>query len=330
MIYGRVPGIDKPVSRIVQGLVMVREDNLDSIFPLLDAVFETGVNTFDTAHLYAGGQSERGFAAWVRDRGLRDRVVLLDKGAHHNAERRRVTPEDITSDLTESLERLEFDFIDLYVLHRDDPDVPVGPIVEVLNEHLKAGRIHAFGGSNWTIERLAEANAYARAHDLSPFVVSSPNYNLAEMVQEPWPNCVSIGGPAAAESRKWYEQSQMAVFSWSTLAGGFLTGRYTRENIETSEDRGAELARKCYACEDNFRRLDRLTRLAEARGVSLPQAAIAYVLCQPMNTFPLVAAWAPEEARANARSADARLSPEEMAWCDLRTDEPPSGLENAV
>ncbi len=84
------------------------------------------------------------------------------------------------------MRRLGTDYLDLYVLHRDDPSVPVGPIVEALTAHKKAGRIGAFGGSNWTHERMQEANEYARVNDLTPFAVSSPNFSLAEQYKEPW------------------------------------------------------------------------------------------------------------------------------------------------
>jgi hypothetical protein len=196
MQYGRLPGIDKPISRLVQGTVPLDPDDLDASFALLDAVHELGCNAFDTAHVYGNGDRERMLGRWIRERGLREKVIILTKGAHHNADRRRVTPFDITSDLHDSLARLQVDAIDLYVLHRDDPEVAVGPIVEVLNEHRKAGLIDAFGGSNWTHERIRAANVYAEAHGLTPFVVSSPQFSLAEMVEPPWTGCISIGGPS--------------------------------------------------------------------------------------------------------------------------------------
>jgi aryl-alcohol dehydrogenase-like predicted oxidoreductase len=149
--YGRVPGVEKPVARIVQGTVMIgyeEEGDEERSFALLDEVFAHGGTTFDTAHQYGGGDCERTLGRWVRDRGLREEVVVIGKGAHHNEDRKRVTPFDITADLYDSLARLRFDYIDLYLLHRDDPSVPVGPIVEILNEHKAEGRIHAFGGSN--------------------------------------------------------------------------------------------------------------------------------------------------------------------------------------
>ena len=99
--------------------------------------------------------------------------MLLSKGAHPTDYRQRVTPYDIDSDLAETLAELDTDYLDIYLLHRDNPELPVGPIVEKLNEHQAAGRIRIFGGSNWTHQRLEEANEYAYAHNLTPMTVSS-------------------------------------------------------------------------------------------------------------------------------------------------------------
>jgi aryl-alcohol dehydrogenase-like predicted oxidoreductase len=123
--YGGVPGVGKPVTRIVQGTVVLRSDEEERSFA------QDGT-TFDTAHQY--GDTERTFGRWVRERGLRDEVVVIGTGAHHSEDRRRVTPFDIKADLHDSLARFGFDHIDLYLLHRDDPSVPSGPIVEVLAE----------------------------------------------------------------------------------------------------------------------------------------------------------------------------------------------------
>ena len=171
MQYGKVPGIDKPVSRLAQGTVMVKSEDAEKGFALLDAILELGCTTFDTAHVYGGGDNERTVGRWIRERGIEDKVVIIGKGAHLSEDRKRVTPFDISSDLHDSLARFKIDTIDLYLLHRDDPSVPVGPIVELLNEHLKAGKIRAFGGSNWSHDRVADANAYADAHGLVGFAV---------------------------------------------------------------------------------------------------------------------------------------------------------------
>ena len=144
----------------------------------------------------------------------------------------RVTPEDITSDLMTRWNGCRWTHVDLLVLHRDDPAVPVGPIVEILNEHQKAGKVGAFGGSNWTHARIQEANDYAQAHGLTPFAVSSPNFSLAEQVEEPWSNCISISGPQGEEARRFYAASDVALMPWSSLAGGFFSDRFHRDNLE--------------------------------------------------------------------------------------------------
>jgi aryl-alcohol dehydrogenase-like predicted oxidoreductase len=126
MEYGHIPGINKSISRLVQGTVMVNSRELEQSFSLLDEIFELGCTTFDTAHVYGQGDNERTVGRWVNERGVRNKVVIIGKGTHHNEDRQRVTPFDITADLYDSLARFKFDAIDLYLLHRDDPTVPVG------------------------------------------------------------------------------------------------------------------------------------------------------------------------------------------------------------
>ena len=128
----------------------------------------------------AMGRTSGGVGRWLRARGRHDEVVILAKGAHHNDDRRRVTPFDITADLYDSLARLQTDHLDLYLLHRDDESQPVGQIVECLHQHAEAGRIGAYGGSNWTTARLQAANETAAAQGLRPFVAGSPNFSLAD------------------------------------------------------------------------------------------------------------------------------------------------------
>ncbi len=321
MKYGNVTGIDKPISRIVHGTIKTSSKELEKSLSVLDSALEHGINAFDTAHVYGGGDNERIVGRWVHERGIRDEITIIGKGAHHNPDRNRVTPWDITADIHDSLARFKFDYIDLYLLHRDDPSQPVGPIVETLNEHRAAGRIRAFGGSNWTHQRIQEANEYALAHGLTPFVASSPNFSLAEQLQEPWPNCITISGPAGAEAREWYTREGLALFTWSSLAGGFFSGRFTRDNLNQFTDNYDKLAAQCYCSEDNFRRLDRAQELAAERGATVAQIALAYVLNQPANIFALTAGANDDEIRANAEAGEIVLSAEEIAWLDLKRDD---------
>lgn len=320
MLTGNISGVSKPISRIVHGTINANSRDLEGSFKLLDAVFEQGINTFDMAHGYGNGDVERTFGRWLRERGIRDQVVILTKGAHHNADRKRVTPFDITADIHDSLARLGVDHVDLYILHRDDPSLSVGPIVEVLNEHHKAGKIGPFGGSNWSYERIREANEYAAAHGLVPFTVSSPNLSLAAMVKEPWPDCLTIGGDANAAARVWYAQQNMPLFTWSSLAGGFFSGRFNRDNLNTFSAYGDMVVVNSYCYEENFQRIDRAQQLANEKGVTLAQIAVAWVTHQPLNIFALLAPQNAEECRLNVEALEMPLTQAELDWLDLKRE----------
>ena len=316
MHYGKIPGVTKPVARLIQGTVMIGSDRLDYSFQLLDDIYALGGNTFDAAHVYGQGDNERTLGRWIEERNLRDKVVVITKGAHHNADRRRVTPFDISADLHDSLARLHTSYIDLYLLHRDDPAVPVGPIVEVLNEHLAAGRIHAFGGSNWSHHRLEAANEYAARRGLTPFAVSSPHFSLAIQFKEPWPNCISLTGPANADARAFYASNAMPLLTWSSLAGGFFSGRFRPDNLDTFTAYLDRLCVQSYCYPENFARLERTRTLAEQRGVSVAQIAMAYVMAQPFPVFPLVGCANGDEYAANAAALDVVLAPEDVLWLE--------------
>jgi aryl-alcohol dehydrogenase-like predicted oxidoreductase len=319
MRYGTVAGVDKPVSRLALGTMIVNTSCLDDSFALLDAALDAGLNTLDLALVYGGGGSERAVGQWLEARGNREQVVILTKGCHPNADRRRVTPYDIGADLHDSLARLRTDYIDLYLLHRDDPEAPVGPIVETLNDYQRQGKIRAFGGSNWTHERLQAANDYAAAHGLTPFGASSPHYSLAEQVQDPWgPGCVGISGPGQAEARAWYARTALPVFAYSSLARGFFSGRLTRAAFAADPEIVDGACRTAYCHEVNFQRLDRATELAAEKGVSVPQIALAYVLAQPeLDLFPIVGAANADEIAANVAALEIALTADELAWLDL-------------
>lgn len=323
MRYGQIPGLEKPVSRLVQGTMMINRDALEYSLDLLDGIFALGCTTFDSAHGYSHGDAERVLGQWMEARGNREQVVILTKGAHHNEDRRRVTPFDITSDLHDSLARLRTGYIDLYMLHRDDPSVPVEPIVDTLNQLKSAGYIRAFGGSNWSHERLQLANEYAARSGQTPFVLSSPNVSLAEQVQAPWAECVSLTGKKNLHAREWYAETQIPVFAWSSLASGFFTGRFRRENLNQfpQDDYWAPIVIRCYAYEDNFKRLDRAEKLAKEKGVQTPQIALAYVLNLPFNLFALVGCRTPQEFEANIEAFDIALTPDEMKWLNLEEND---------
>lgn len=316
MNYGYLPGINKPISRLVQGTIMCTTQAQEKTNALLDSVFEQGINTFDTAHVYGNGDCERSVGDWFNSRGLREKIVLIGKGTHPNQDRQRVTPFDISADIHDSLARFKTDYIDLYLLHRDNPCVEVGPIIDCLHNHKEAGHIRAYGGSNWTRERIAAANTYAEKHGITPFVVSSPHFSLAEQAKPPWEGCVSIAGPAYREERDWYSSLKIPLFTWSSLAGGFFSGRFRPDNLDSFETYLDRLCVEVYCYGKNWDRLARAKELASKKDVSLPQIALAYVLNQSKDIYALIACWTSKEVVENVQTLEIRLSAEELAWLE--------------
>lgn len=304
MQYGHVAGIDKPISRLVMGTMIFKPDALPLACSLLDYFYEIGGNCFDTAHAY---RCEETVGKWIKLRGVREDLVIIAKGARDEAG----TPEGLTAQLMETLETMQLDYVDLYFMHTDNPATPVGDMVECLNDHMRAGRIRAFGGSNWSIERIEAANAYAAAHGLQGFSASSPNLSLAVWNEPMWPGCLSASD---ATARAWYAQHAMPLFAWSSQATGFFTGRYKPEDAALPWL--APIVRTWFN-NDNFRRLERASALAREKGVTATQIALAYVLQQPIPTFALIGPQSIDELRDILPALKITLSPEEMRRLNL-------------
>jgi aryl-alcohol dehydrogenase-like predicted oxidoreductase len=299
-----VPGVPRPLARVVLGTMPLTEGSRDFSFSLLDAYVALGGNAFESARHY--GEAEATLGAWLRERQNRGQMVVITKGAHPHGDRARVTAADIAADLDASLEALGVESIDLYLLHRDDPAVPAGEVVEWLNEHHRAGRIHAFGGSNWPVARLQEANDYAREHGLVPFAAGSPNLSLATMHDPPWTGCIS----ATPEDRAWYAAHQLALIAWSSQAQGFFTDRYGPDLREN-----ANMVR-CWYSDENFARRARAQELGAKLGVPATAIAVAYVLAQRFPTFPVIGPRSVEELHESMTALRVQLTPEQVAWLE--------------
>lgn len=319
MIYKNIDGIAQPVSRIVFGTATPAMMDGQDATELLDAVAAGGVNCFDTARIY--GMAEKSLGDWIQKRGNREKIIVVDKGAHPLPDTvvPRVTPEAIEADIARSLSLLQTDSIDIYLLHRDDPAQPVGPIIEVLNDLRERGKLNLFGVSNWTTARIEAANEYAYQNDLEPFCVSSPNYGLAEQVLDPWGGgCVSISGPHEAESRRWYQDCGMTVFAYATLAHGLFSGKVRSDQLSSVADYLDTFAIRGYCCRENYERLRRTEQIAGKHGCSVAQAALAWVLAQPLEVFAEVSASTPERLASNLGALDVQLSEAELRFMDLQ------------
>lgn len=305
MPYDERLGLGKPASRLVTGGMALKS------FPLAatvyDAFFEAGGTLFDTAYVYGQGEVDRLLGQWLRSRGVRDEVVLIAKGAHTP----HCRPDAIRPQLMESLDRLGTDRVELYFMHRDDPSVPVGEFVDVLDALVREGRIGRFGGSNWTTARIDEANAYAARHGKHGFGLLSNNFSLAEMVAPMWEGCISSSDEAGVD---WLTRTQTPLFAWSSQARGFFTDRAGRDRFDDSE------MVKCWYSETNFARRDRVHELAGKLGATPAQVALAWLLVQPHPVFPIVGPATLAELRDSLGALRVRLTPDQAAW--LKSGDP--------
>ncbi|HEV2292764.1 MAG TPA: aldo/keto reductase [Tepidisphaeraceae bacterium] len=307
MKYGQIAGLEKRISRLVIGCD--NQQDLSHASIMFDDFYSRGGTAFDTAHIYGGGSYEKLLGRWLSNRGVREDVVIIGKGAHTP----NCNPAGLTKQLHESLERMGVAGVDIYLMHRDNPEVAVGEFVDVLNEHVRAGRIKVFGGSNWTTARVDEANAYAAAKGLQGFGVVSNNFSLARMIDPVWPGCVSASDP---DSRAWFERTRMPLLAWSSQARGFfLPGRAHPDQRDDAE------RVRCWYSDDNFQRLARAKELAAKYNVLPINIALAYVLNQPFPTFALIGPRQLSETRTSLPALDVQLSPDELAWLNLEHDQ---------
>lgn len=306
MEYRTIQYVDKPVSKMIFGCANPAMIQGKRVTKLLDGALAAGINTFDTAENY--GASEEVLGKWIKKRKNRDNVVIITKGCHPHGES-RVTPEALRHDLEQSFHRFKTDYIDIYMLHRDDPNADLKAILQVLDEYHQAGRIGAYGGSNWTHKRIEEINKYASEGGYTPFTVSSPNFGPARQVNDPWGGgCVSISGSDNEEARNWYQQNNIPVFAYSCLGRGLFSGKVKTSDLETTKEKLDKFAIRGYWCEENIKRLGAIEKIAESRNCSVAQVTLAWIMQQPFDAFPIVTISDAKRIAENVKAVDVQLS----------------------
>jgi aryl-alcohol dehydrogenase-like predicted oxidoreductase len=281
------------------------KDTWEEGAPVWDHWLASGGNAFDTAHIYGGGKHEQALGNWITRRGVAKDVVVVVKGAHTP----HCTPEAIGTQLAQSLERLQLDHAPIYIMHRDNPDVPVGEFVDALNTLKSKGLIGDFGGSNWSVERFVAAKAYAATLELAPFRVLNNNLSLAVMEKPVWAGCVTSNTPATL---KFLRESNTIHFSWSAQARGYFLPEALRNRLP--EDTRPET---CFGSDANAERRRRAEALAAKRGVSANNVALAWVLAQNFPSFALVGPRDVTEIDSTLPAATLALAQDEVKWLNL-------------
>lgn len=258
----KMTGTDLEVSALCLGTANYGTSTpQEEAFRQMSIFLENDGNIIDTAHVYGDweppvpGRSEKIIGRWMRETGKRSEVILVTKGCHPPIEAMdvsRVNAKSLHKDVEESLKNLRTDYIDLYFLHRDNPQISVGSLLEALEEERKKGNIRYYGCSNWSLPRVLEACQYAAEHGLQGFVCNQMMFSLADVVPETLlePQ-LTILDP---EFYQFHKETGLSFMGYMMLSGGYFAKRAAgREVSDTAKER--------YGVPSNDRILDKLSTI---------------------------------------------------------------------
>lgn len=276
--------------RLVFGTVDLPDTSLAP--RLLDRFHAAGGRALDVANVYRDGEAAQAVGRWLRERHSPDGVVLYAKGCHPP----NCLPELVSSEVDRARRLLGVERIDVFVLHRDEPSLPVAAFADALLEQVAAGRIGGFGVSNWTVPRLRELQRYLDRIGEDGLFVFSNHFSLAQMVAEPWPDCLAVDKQELLA----LADTDLLILAWSSLATGFFAGR-----DPASWDSPGNRARR-----------QRATELAEEIGTSAVAVALAYVLHQPDYVLPVVGTLSEDHLDEAMSASEIDLSPAQLEWLE--------------
>jgi aryl-alcohol dehydrogenase-like predicted oxidoreductase len=276
----------------------------DDARPFIRQALELGINFFDTADMYSRGVSEEVTGQLLLELARREEVVIATKvymPTGHGPNERGLSRVHIMNAIDASLRRLGVDYVDLYQIHRFDPDTPMEETLEALHDVVKAGKARYIGASSMLAWQFAKYLYLADLHGWTRFVSMQNHYNLVyrEEEREMLPLCRAEG---------------IGVIPWSPIARGFLAGNRRRDSVgETVRAQNDDRAFEYYYRDGDYAVQERVVALAEQRGVSPAQIALAWVLQQPGITAPIVGASKSEHLTQAVDALTIPLSSEEQA-----------------
>lgn len=275
----------------------------DQSRPFIKRALELGINFFDTANAYSLGVSEEITGRALKDFARRDEVVIASKVFFPMGDKPNqggLSRVHILHAVEDSLRRLGTDYIDLYQIHRWDPHTPIEETLEALHDLVKSGKVRYIGASSMYAWQFSKSLYVADLHGWTRFISMQNHYNLVyrEEEREMMPLCLSEG---------------IGVIPWSPLARGFLSGNRTREEWgATSRAKTDDFAHQMYYQESDFTVVERVEEVADQKGVSPSQIALAWLLHQPGVTAPIIGASKMPHLEENVAALDIELSTEEL------------------
>ncbi len=270
--------------------------------PFIKRALERGVNFFDTADMYSRGASEEVLGRAIRDFAKRDDVVIATKAYYPMSDApndRGLSRKHLLTSIDASLRRLGTDYVDLYQIHRYDPETPIEETLRALDDIVRSGKARYLGASSMASWQFARALYLADRHGWTRFVSMQNHYNLVyrEEEREMMPLCREEG---------------IGVIPWSPLARGFLAGnRRAADKGDTERARTDDFAHRLYYTDSDFKIVDRVVEVARRRGVSPAQIALAWLLHQEGVTAPIVGATKMEQLDQAIDAVDISLSEDE-------------------
>lgn len=297
------------LSKIVLGTCYFGTDIPEEVsYEMLDMYYAAGGRTLDTARAYGQDRegrsaSERTIGKWMKDRGVREEITLVTKGGHpqfHDLHLSRLGEREICADFEASMRDLSTDRAEVYFLHRDDVSIPVGRIMDVLDRLVKAGGVRALGASNWSLDRILEANAYALENGKTPFSVSQIQWSLAHSTPAAWNDDTLVCMTDAEYAG--YLRAGIPVMAYSPQAKGIFS-----KYIAGGEAALNRKIRERFLTETNLRRIERVRAFAQKTGLSPAAVALSYVTCNPLEGFAIVGCSNAEQLRDSLSAADLEL-----------------------
>ena len=317
MKYNKITGLDKNISKLIMG--NDNQTNYDEASKLWDYWIEVGGNAFDNAHIYGNGLMEKLLGKWQRSRNNLKNIILIAKGAHTP----NCNPVSLSSQLEESLERLQSNNVDIYIMHRDNKEIPVGEFIDVLNDEKSKNKFKIFGASNWSLERFNEANVWAKKNNKSGFNILNNNLSLCKMIKPLWDGCVSSNDNKILD---YLEKNKTAHLSWSSQGRGYFLSDKKVQEIE-NQIRKNETWRKpgehssgplsCFDSKDNRERKKRSLLLAKKLNTTSQNIAGAWPINFNFPSFALIGPRNIEEINSCLNNLEIKLNITEMNWLNL-------------